>query len=173
MKRVVLGFCLLLGLATNAASLSHENKLQQVGEARFQFLFWDVYDSALFSQDGQYVASVDVAVQLPLKLKIKYLREIKADDLVENTVEQWQHLGLDEHAIAKHTSRITDLWPNIKDQDQLALVVTPEASYFYFNDEPLGQALPVEFGVDFLQIWLSEQTSQPKLRKKLISGGDK
>lgn len=173
MKNVIAFTLVLLSFSLSAASLSFENKLRQVGEAHFQFLFWDVYDSALYSSSGAYAEDQEVANQLPLKLEIKYLRDIEATDLVENTIEQWQHLGLSESLIAQHAARITELWPNIKKQDQLALVVTADNSRFYFNNEELGEPLPAQFGVDFLAIWLSEDTSQPKLRKQLISGGKK
>ncbi len=51
--------------------------LQMVGEARLEFMIWPIYDSRLYSIDGNYQEG-----QLPLRLEIQYLRDVDAEDLV-------------------------------------------------------------------------------------------
>lgn len=163
--------CLLL--LYSAASLGFSDasskQLQLVGEARFKFLFWDIYDSKLFTASGAFNSQLPLTQQLPLKLKIDYLRDIEAADLVDNTIDQWRKIGLSQSAIDAHQALISDLWPNIGKNDQLAIVLDEQGSQFYYNGEAIGGQLSTEFGVDFVSIWLAENTTEPKLRNKLIN----
>jgi hypothetical protein len=138
--------------------------LRKVGEARLEVLFWDVYDSSLYSADGRYDPQ-----QYPIALNIQYLRNIKAKDLIEKTASEWQKLGFDNPSASHWLDAIQDLWPDISKGDELLLVVDDDkTSYFYHNGEALGQISDPQFGPQFLAIWLDEKCSYPKLRKQLI-----
>ena len=140
------------------------NYLKKVGEAKLQILFWDIYTSELFSTSGQYQKDI-----LPLALKIKYLRNIDAEDLIDKTLEEWLKLGITNEQAKPWLSQLKELWPNIKKSDELTLVVSQDfSSEFFFNGQSLGQLHDREFGPNFLRIWLDENCSYPKLRKKLI-----
>ena len=54
--------------------------LKKVGEAKLKVLFWDVYNSSLYNQTGEYQAE-----HFPQVLKIDYLRDIDAEDLIDRT----------------------------------------------------------------------------------------
>jgi hypothetical protein len=41
---------------------------------------------------------------------------------------------------------------------------------FYFNGERTITITSVEFARKYLNIWLSEKTSEPRLREKLLAG---
>ncbi|WP_181902193.1 chalcone isomerase family protein [Thalassotalea euphylliae] len=139
-----------------------KNQLMLVGKAKFSVLFWDIYDSALFSASGDYQA------QNAYLFEITYLREISKADLIERTVEQWQHIGVPENAYAPYLEQLEQLWPNINKGDQLAMWFNGTSTAFYFNQKLQGQIDSPEFSEMFVNIWLSPQTSQPKLRKKLL-----
>ena len=63
--------------------------LKKVGEAKLKVLFWDVYNSSLYSKTGEYQAE-----KFPQALKINYLRDIDAEDLIERTQDEWEKLGI-------------------------------------------------------------------------------
>ena len=140
------------------------NKLKKVGEAKLEILFWDIYTSELFSPSGQYQQGI-----FPIALKIKYLRNIEAKDLLAKTLEEWLKLGITKEQTGLWLTQLQELWPNIKKSDELTLLVKQDlSSEFFFNGQSLGRLQDNEFGPSFLRIWLDENSSYPKLRKKLI-----
>lgn len=154
-----------MSVGTSAASPpSPLNGLEKVGEARLSVWFWSIYDSALYTQSGTYQKG-----QFPQALKIDYLRDIEADELLEQTEEEWQKLGESSEQYSPWLSSLSSIWPDIKEGDQLLLLVDAEQiSHFYFNGEPVGQIKDAAFGSAFLRIWLDPQCSYPKVRRKLI-----
>lgn len=136
----------------------------QVGNATFTFLFWDIYNSRLFTKTGKY----DDNSGQDLLFKINYLKDISADELIKRTVEQWQHLKYDESKYQHYIPKMKAIWPDIKSGDSLTLYRKNQTTIFYFNNEEVGNINDKSFSNLFLDIWLSNNTSQPKLRKQLI-----
>lgn len=135
------------------------------GETTFSILFWDLYTSKLFTTSGRYPISPEDEA---LILHINYLADISRDDLIMRTVEQWQHLGVKEEQYQHFVKELKNLWPDITDGDSLALLIEDDKSVFYFNDLSIGAINDPEFGPLFVDIWLSENTSQPALRAELL-----
>ena len=138
-----------------------------VGEAELTFMFWSVYHSRLYSEDGSYQAG-----QLPLRMEIEYQLPVKGEALVQRTAREWEHLGL-EHAQQEHWLQTLErLWPDLERDDVLTLEVDADGvSTFYYNGEPLGGINDREFGEQFLGIWLSPGTSRPEVRDALLGEG--
>ncbi|GAB3000468.1 chalcone isomerase family protein [Psychrosphaera aestuarii] len=150
-------------------TLSNGESYKLSGKAEFSYLFWDVYDSYLYNQSGKFVSSKKWYEQAPLVLEIRYKRDIKAKDLVDSTVEQWQHLKIAEQEYLPYVGWLNEIWPNLKEGDRLALYMFSDRSVFFYNNRFLAEHEGGEFGKIFLDIWLSDDTSEPKLRKKLLS----
>ena len=83
--------------------------LKKVGEAKLKVLFWDVYNSSLYSKTGEYQAG-----QFPQALKINYLRNIDAEDLIERTHDEWEKLGIKQVTFRQWTPLLTNIFPDIK-----------------------------------------------------------
>tara|TARA_R110002167_G_scaffold195810_6_gene398781 strand:- start:11241 stop:11897 length:657 start_codon:yes stop_codon:yes gene_type:complete len=138
--------------------------LIQVGTADMSLLWLDIYSAKLFSIDGKYQAN-----RFPMTLDIQYHRDIDAIDLVDATIEQWQHLGFTEANIALYRQQLVNAWPDVKEGDRLTFRVNnPEDAAFLLNDTPYYQVSNAQFPEAFLDIWLSEKTSRPELRNQLI-----
>jgi hypothetical protein len=138
--------------------------LQMVGEARLEFMIWPIYDSRLYSIDGNYQEG-----QLPLRLEIQYLRDVDAEDLVAHTQSEWQRQGLAHGGEQQWLETLSRLLPDVRENDVLALVIDEQGgSAFLINGEPLGQIDDPHFGQQFLGIWLSPDTSRPELRQSLL-----
>ena len=138
--------------------------LNKVGEAKLKVLFWDVYNSSLYSQTGRYQAG-----QFPQALKISYLRDIKAKDLIERTQNEWEKLGIQQEQFKQWIPVLTDIFPDIKKGDTLLLSVNEnQESEFFFNGQTIGKITDHAFGKSFLRIWLDENCRYPKVRNKLI-----
>jgi hypothetical protein len=137
---------------------------KKVGEAKLEILFWDVYQSELYTLSGSYNKDI-----FPQALKIHYLRNIKAKDLLERTEEEWQKLGVSKDQMAPWIQKLSTIWPNINKGDELLVIVNDTGSSdFYFNQKTIGTVEYSDFGQQFLRIWLDEKCSYPKLQKRLI-----
>lgn len=139
-------------------------ELKKVGAAKLEIFFFDIYNSELYSVDGEYQDN-----RYPVALNINYLRNITAQDLVDRTEQEWIKLGYSAEQISPWLASVNSLWPDISKGDSLLLVVDEDlSSVFYFNGNILGKIENNSFGPSFLAIWLDENCSFPKLRKKLM-----
>ncbi len=140
---------------------------QEVGRGEMSVLWFNLYQASLLTPTGEYRQG-----DYPLKLDIRYQRDIEADDLVNATVEQWQHLNFSEQQILVWQQELLGLWPDVTDGERLAFeCLSADSGNFYFNGELLGNVSSPGFAQAFLAIWLSENTSRPDLRAQLM--GDK
>lgn len=167
LKTLVLTTTLIL---SNLPSVSHarvvENSgLKLVGEGVMSVLFWDVYLAKYYTPSGDYTQEIS-----PLALEFNYMMDIDAKDLVEETINQWRELDLDQHPDEKQwAEQLNTIWPDVEDGDQLIFRVNEQLhSRFYYNQQWVGTIESREFSERFAAIWLSEDTTAPKVRKKLL-----
>lgn len=143
------------------------DNIKLVGQGQFSYLFWDLYQAQLYTADGAFSGYQQ---STPVVLKLTYQRDISKADFIEATIDQWKHLQgqvLDRHM--DWAKQLDTLWTDVKKGDQLSCVLLENGTVqFYFNDKLLGDVADPAFGPEFLDIWLSEKTSAPKLRKKLL-----
>ncbi len=160
MGRYILVILLLLCAKAGASG----GTLDIVGQARLTFLIWPIYDSRLYAIDGNYEQG-----QLPVRLDIQYLRDVYAEDLVRHTQSEWQQQGLSDAGQQQWLAALAQLLPDVREKDVLSLVVDTEGrSTFLINEQSLGQIKDPQFGQQFLNIWLSPNTSRPELRQALL-----
>lgn len=142
----------------------NQYSFKKVGEAELSVLFWSIYHSSLHSLDGSFIEK-----QRPIKLEINYLRDIEAADLISKTADEWQQQGLNHANQNIWLEQLKIIWPNIKENDTLTFIVDLQnQSHFLFNQQSIGSISDEDFADHFLAIWLSEKTSRPNLRKKLL-----
>jgi hypothetical protein len=165
LQKKLLRYCLPLLLTWSLNTMADPLiDFKKVGEAKLEILFWDVYKSELYTLNGAYQKDV-----FPQALKVHYLRNIKAKDLIERTEEEWQKLGVNSQTSAPWIKQLSTMWPDIKKGDELLILVNKNGdSDFYFNQQSIGAIKDNEFGSSFLRIWLDEKSSYPDLQKKLI-----
>lgn len=155
---------ILLGKSANAKMHSPPQQMQIVGQATLSVLFWDIYHATLYSTNGRYQLG-----SYPVALNIQYLRNIKAQDLIKRTAEEWDKLGYPSEQYLPWLQQLKQIWPDILKGDELTLyLASAEHSDFYFNGERIGSLQAQNFGTQFLAIWLDEKCSFPKLRKQLL-----
>jgi hypothetical protein len=127
-------------------------------------LFWSVYDSRLYTADGDYQAG-----ERPVRLDIQYLMNIDADDLVARTAEEWEAQRRTHERQEQWLQALAKLWPDVSESDTISLEIREDnRSVFYRNGELLGSLDDPEFGQYFLDIWLAPDTTRPQLRERLL-----
>lgn len=135
-----------------------------VGEARLSVLFWDVYDAKLIAPNGVYEQ------RKPFALELTYLRDFKGKDIASRSVDEMRKLGVkDEVKLAKWYQEMQDIFPDVSKNESITGVVDEQlVTHFYYNDSALGKVYDQEFSEWFFNIWLSEKTAEPKMRKNLL-----
>jgi hypothetical protein len=168
MKRFVI-LLVTVGLAVATVQAAERpayqaGDLQMVGEARLKVLFWSVYDSRLYTADGDYQAG-----ERPVRLDIQYLMNIDSDDLVERTAAEWEAQQRSHERQTQWLQTLATLWPDVAETDTISLeILEDDRSVFYRNGELLGSLDDPEFGQYFLDIWLAPETTRPQLRERLL-----
>lgn len=147
----------------NTNWLNTLNSYKEVGNAKFSVFFFDIYKSRLLTPNGVFNFE-----NKPYLFEITYLKDISSSDLIERTIEQWEHLNIDKESYQQYSALLSKLWPNIVASDRLAIQVNDKKSKFYFNNKFIGSINDDRFGDLFLAIWLSPETSQPELRAALL-----
>jgi hypothetical protein len=93
-------------------------------------------------------------------------------DIAERSAKEMRQQGsASELQLATWFTQMSKIFPDVKDGDVLTGIKNAEnATIFIFNDEEIGRISDAEFTSAFFDIWLSEKTTEPALRKKLLSG---
>jgi hypothetical protein len=152
-------------IANDLTKLTTEQHFTLLGKAKFSVLFWDIYESSLFTTDGQRPFSNLCQHAL---FEIHYLRDISKKELIDNTVSQWQHLSLNENEYLAFLPLLEKIWLDINAGDRLSMLSQKGTSVFYLNRQKIGEIKSLTFAKTFLRIWLDENTSEPKLRQQLL-----
>ncbi|MFT5812991.1 MAG: hypothetical protein ACI9VT_000729 [Psychroserpens sp.] len=142
-----------------------EQHFTLLGKAKLSVLFWDIYESSLLTTDGQRPFSNKCQHSL---FEIHYLRAISKKELLDNTISQWQHLSINENEYSAFLPLLENIWLDINVGDRLSMLNQKGTTIFYLNRKHIGEIKSVTFAKTFLGIWLDENTSEPKLRLKLL-----
>ena len=137
---------------------------QIMGEARYQFLFMDIYDATLFAPKSGW------SFEKPFALKLEYLRNLSGERIADRSAKEIRQLGFsNEVKLADWHEQMINIFPDVKKGASLTGVYKPNAeTVFYSQNKAIGTIKDPEFGKWFFGIWLSEQTSDNEFRKALL-----
>ena len=168
MQRSFLILILAFFFASHATAAETINQYipnkQKVGEGRLSIAFWDIYDAVLYAPNGKYNP------EAPYALSIRYFREIDGADIAERSIYEMKKQGAsDEKLLHSWYHQMLEIFPDVKDGTELtALFTSKKTTKFYHNGKLIGVVKDPLFGKHFSDIWLSEKTSEPELRLKLL-----
>ncbi len=79
------------------------------------------------------------------------------------------------HQVAPDTARVwltvlQEVLPDVVAGDRITAVHLPGGVAFWHQGRSIGSISDAAFGDKFFAIWLSESTSEPRLRKALLAG---
>lgn len=141
---------------------------QLVGEARLQVMLWKVFDASLYTQSGEYDANA------PFSLSLRYLRQLDGHKIVSKTMEEIrrQDSSVDSEQLALWEEQLGKIIPDVSKGTTITGVRTPEGyTRLYFGNLKIGEIQDLAFTQAFFDIWLGENTSNPRLRNNLIGSG--
>lgn len=137
--------------------------LKPVGETRLRVLFMRIYDAALFTRSGEFNGME------PMVLAIEYARDISAQQLVDQTRDEWQRMALFDENSEQWLEQLAAMWPNVSSGDCLIAARTESGKTQFFSAQaPLGEINDPEFAEKFFAIWLAENARFRRSRDELI-----
>ena len=164
------GLLLLMTINMAGANTMPEDLTRDVkglsvrGEAVLRFLGLKVYDVRLWTQMKPFTHGEPFAIELV------YDMAIKGKDIADRSVKEMRAQGVsDETKLRRWGDEMTKIFPDIKHGDTLIGVSIPAKEARFYNREKLIATISdPEFAKAFFDIWLSEKTSEPKVRLKLL-----
>jgi hypothetical protein len=135
-----------------------------VGQDMFTYYFFDVYEATLFAPQGKYDKDK------PLALTLKYQRSLDGKKIAERSIDEMQkQASLDSEKSKRWLQDMINIFPDVSEGDVITGVATEEGNaLFFYNGKEAGEVKDPEFTQKFFDIWLSEDTSEPKFRKALL-----
>jgi hypothetical protein len=137
------------------------------GQSRLVVFCFNIYDARLWT-DGNF--SAERYANERFALELKYLRNFSGASISERSLKEMRRLAeVSDAQAAQWLVRMKQIFPDVKKGDQLIGLHRPDGSAsFILNGKPIGEVSEPEFSRLFFGIWLSPQTSQPKMRRELI-----
>lgn len=134
------------------------------GEAVMRFFGLKVYDVRLWTQMKAF-SHAD-----PFAIELVYDMTLNGKDIAERSVKEMRVQGIsDETKLRRWGDEMTKIFPDIKKGDALIGVSLPGKEARFYSREKLIATVPdPEFAKAFFDIWVSEKSSEPKLRLKLL-----
>jgi hypothetical protein len=142
---------------------------RRIGTGRLTVWGFQVYDARLWAQPGFSAASVDRA---PLALEVSYLRAFKSGELAERSIQEMRRSKpVSEAQASRWMADLMRVIPDVRKGDRVMGVHQPGVgATFWVNGKNTGDVPDAEFAKLFFGIWLSPNTSEPKLREALLAG---
>lgn len=147
--------------------------LQGAGTA--SYLFWDVYDAALYAPPGASQTAIEAA-EVPMSLVLAYHRQVAVEDIRKATWaaldQQFDAAG--RAAIRPKIDAIQNAMVDVAKGDRYRLDWEPDERrlVLYLNDEPRFESHDVGLARAYFGIWLGEPPLSDKLRQALLSQRD-
>ncbi len=145
--------------------------VRAVGQARLVVYGFSIYDAKLWAADG--FSASNYAAE-PFALELRYLRSFKGSMIAERSLKEMSRLSkVSDEKAAQWLDNMKKTFPDVKKGDQLIGIHWPDGSAsFSLNGKPIGEVRDAEFTRLFFGIWLSAQTSEPKMRSELIGAAE-
>ncbi len=163
----------LLGAPAWASALPQElnSFLPQAavsGQATLRYWGFDVYLATLWVAPG--FVGADYA-QSTFALELAYHRALKGADIAKRSIAEMRRQGpLRADEQSRWEDQMRALFPDVRSGDRITGVHLPNrGAIFWSNGRLLGEIHDATFAARFFGIWLSPQTSEPRMRQALLS----
>lgn len=140
---------------------------QLQGSATLRFLGMDIYKARLWTSREFKAASY---TQSAFGLELIYMRSLSGRLIAERSLKEMQRQGrASEEREQAWLAAMAQAFPDVKAGDRITGVYRPGAgTNFWFNGQTRPAVHDASFGPVFFGIWLSDATSEPKMRTSLL-----
>jgi hypothetical protein len=160
---LIISLLLLASPSFAACPAQHVKETHLVGRGEMRLMLWHLYDAELYAPGAKYDADK------PFTLRLLYKRNIRGDDIARVSVDEMKKNGLSDNKLLDRWQQAMEgIFPDVASGDSLTGFFTGSRTIFCQGDRNLGEVEGPDFARHFFGIWLSEKTSAPALRKKLL-----
>ena len=140
-----------------------------IGQARLTVWGFDIYDARLWASAPFSAASFSASA---LALELNYLRNFQATEIAERSLKEMRRSQpVSDAQAAQWTAALLRVIPDVRKGDRVTAVHRPgQGTAFWVNGRASGEVLDTDFARRFFGIWLSPDTSEPRLREALLAG---
>jgi hypothetical protein len=126
-----------------------------------------IYDAWLWVDDGFEALRY---AQHPLLLELRYARSLRGADIAQRSLTEMQRQGpLSDEEARAWLAFMFSAFPDVAAGDRLSGAYRPGRGVrFAFNGGRVHELADARFAQTFFGIWLSEQSSAPSLRARLL-----
>ncbi len=137
------------------------------GQAKLSLWGFEVYQASLWVAPG-FIASA--YAEHGFALELLYSRDFSGADIAKRSLaEMARQAPISADQATRWGAQMRTLFPDVKVGERLTGIQQPGVgARFVFNGQLLGEIADPEFARLFFGIWLSPQTSEPKLRLALL-----
>ena len=140
-----------------------------VGKARLTVWGFEVYDARLWAPASFSAGSF---ASTPLALELSYLRDFKAEDIAGRSLKEMRRSQpVSDAQAVQWRAGMLRVFPDVRKGDRIMGVHRPGVgASFWVNGQARGEIRDAEFARLFFGIWLSPNTSEPRMREALLAG---
>ena len=140
----------------------HSPKL--IGQGTLKVLMWEVYDLRLFT-DGTPFSWSD-----KFMLEFDYSRELKKESVIDASLKEFKFQpNVTDKDIEAWKVYLEQVIQSVQKGTKASVMWVPEGQIvFDYEGSPTSTIENEDFARAFLNIWLGEKTSRPKLRSQLL-----
>tara|TARA_Y100001970_G_scaffold103185_1_gene129525 strand:+ start:17458 stop:17985 length:528 start_codon:yes stop_codon:yes gene_type:complete len=149
------------GLITSKRYFLNPHK---IGEAKFTYLFWDIYHAELYAPISGWNP------EKPFALSLKYFREFEGIDIADKSISEIEGQGFsDRKLLDEWKLQLREILPDVSDGTILTGIRNTNGhTLFYHDGSKIGVIKDTKFTKRFFNIWLGKKTSEPSLRRALL-----
>ena len=138
-----------------------------LGSGRLTYFGLHIYDARLWVTEG---FTADNFAKRPLALELEYARSLVGKLIAERSLDEMKRVGgFREEQGQRWLAAMTQVFPDVNKGSRLTGLHRPgESAQFFLDTKLKGEVRDADFAQRFFGIWLSAQTSEPKLRAALL-----
>ena len=162
----------LLALIILVSSISLTSQAQQegfqspklIGEGTLKVLMWEVYDLRLYTYGAPF------SWKNKFMLEFDYKRELKKERVIDASLKEFiLQPKVTDQDIKTWEVYLEQVIQPVQKGTKATVLWDPEGKIFFdYEGSPPSTIENKDFARAFLNIWLGEKTSRPKLRSQLL-----
>jgi hypothetical protein len=136
-----------------------------IGENDLKVLVFDVYNIALWSESPQFSYDQKFAIS------IKYKRNFSSEELAQKSIEEIGRINAikDEKQLKSYYDELLKIFTPIKIGDTKTAIFSKKDGVLLFHNSVLrGKISDPKLARYFVDIWLSEKSSYPKMTAAIL-----
>ena len=143
-------------------SVASEMKL--IGQGTLKVLFFEVYDIRLLSD------SMPFSWENKFQLEFEYKRSITKERIIDSSIKELKRQpNVTEQNLDEWKAYLQEAIQPVQEGSQASIQWSPQGTITFQNEGVKSVTIKDEsFARSYINIWLGQETSQPKLRSQLL-----